>query len=94
MIDLGLRWVLTKVDAQGHISLEGSTRTGKELGRSGTVKTIDYKNILQALAFGTAITGDARYKVAAEHIAIERKWIKPVSDAGGARQESGLSRIS
>lgn len=75
-IDRGLRWELTRLDANGNISLEGNSRTGKETGRSGRPKTIDYKSLLQAFVFGAAITRDARYQRAAERIALRRKWIK------------------
>jgi hypothetical protein len=77
MIDRGLQWELTQVDAQGRVSLKQSTRTGKEKGRSGRAKTVNYKILVQALTLGRAVTGAARYQSAAKRIAAGQNWIKP-----------------
>jgi hypothetical protein len=75
MIVLGLRWELTNVDSRGHVLAEGSTRTGVEKGREGTVKSVDYKTIAQALTFGTAITDDAKYQDTARQMAVAKNWL-------------------
>jgi hypothetical protein len=69
MIAKALDKEMTKIDANGEVSLEGSTRTPLEKGRSGKQKTMDYKVLLMALALGGKITGDPRYQEAAERVA-------------------------
>jgi len=69
MIAKALDKEMTKIDANGEVSLEGSTRTPLEKGRSGKQKTMDYKVLLTALLFGEEITGDPRYREAAERVA-------------------------
>lgn len=78
----GLQWELKSVDAEGRISTEGSTRTGKETARSGKPKTTNYKEITQAFALGAVVTGEAEFRLAAERIAKGRGWIThgPASD--------------
>ncbi len=77
MLRQGLRWEMTKIDADGIVSTEGSTRTGVEEGRSGRAKTVDYRELIQAFSFGAAILGDPQFEETATRLAIGRKWIKP-----------------
>lgn len=71
----GLNWELTKIDNRGYIDLTGSTRTGVEQGLSGRTKGIDFKLLLQGLTFGTVITGDPKYRQAAERVAKYNNFI-------------------
>jgi hypothetical protein len=67
---------MTKIDAQGVISIEGSTRMGHEPGRGGKIKTVSYKEVLQAFLLASQITGERRFRAAAERIAVGQKWLK------------------
>jgi hypothetical protein len=75
MIGRGLQWELTRVEDDGTVSLAGNSRVGKERGRSGKPKTVDYKGLLQAFLFGAAITGNPRYEQVAQRIAAGRHWV-------------------
>ena len=75
MVVRGLNWELGKVEETGAVNAEGSTRVGKEKGRAGTAKNIDYKTITQAFSLGSYVTGDPRYEEAAQRIAVGRKWL-------------------
>jgi hypothetical protein len=77
MIERGLHWELTRVDGSGSVSTTGNSRVGKESGRSGAAKTVDYKSLLQAFTFGAALTGNQRYEKVAERIALGQKWLRP-----------------
>lgn len=78
MVRRGVDFELTKMDSQGTITTEGSTRLGHEFNREGKPKVIGYKPIFQALV-GTAIfTGDSKYHDAAVLIARAQGWIPPV----------------
>jgi hypothetical protein len=79
MIRRALRVQLRKVDPQGEVSVAGSTRTGRETARSGRIKQIDYKTIVQSLVFGAAVTGEPAFRSAAERIAARRGWLDPGS---------------
>lgn len=68
MIAKALDKDMTMIDANGEVSLEGSTRTPLETGRSGKPKTMDYKILLQALVFGVELTGEAKYREAAGRV--------------------------
>jgi hypothetical protein len=76
MLQKGLRWEMSKMDTDGSLSTEGSTRTGTEEGRSGKAKTVDYRELIQAFSFGAAILGDSQFEEAANRIAIGRKWLR------------------
>jgi hypothetical protein len=66
---------LTKVGPDGTVSMEGSTRVGQEESRSGVVKTLDYKNLLQGLIFADRLTGEAHFREAAQRIAKGHGWL-------------------
>ncbi len=72
----GLDWELTKVEGAGDVDVDGSTRTQHEHGRGGELKTVDYKIIVQALTMGSDLTGDTKYKSAAERICRGRGWVE------------------
>ena len=56
MIVKGLQWEEGAINSAGQVSLDGSTRTELELSRSGTIKTVDYKTMVQAFSVATTIT--------------------------------------
>lgn len=66
---------LQKVNPDGTVSLEGSTRVGKEESRSGVTKTLDYKNMLIGLIFADRELGDPRFREAAQRIAKGNGWL-------------------
>ena len=70
----GLNWEEQWIDPAGHVSIAGSTRTGVEDSRAGTVKTIDYKTIVQAFSVATTVTGDPSYRSVASAVASGRGW--------------------
>ena len=74
MIVKGLAWEENFIDANGQISLAGSTRTPVEVTWTGTAKTIDYKTIIQAFSVATTLTGDPSYRVVAQQVALGRGW--------------------
>lgn len=74
MAGKALASALTKVGADGTISLEGSTRVGQEESRSGVTKTLDYKNMLLGLIFAERLLGDPRYREAAQRLARGHGW--------------------
>lgn len=76
MIRLALRWEMTKIDASGTVRSEGSTRTGKEASRVGTIKSTDYKSLVQAFAIAAPMTEDADFAATAQRIAVGAKWVK------------------
>jgi hypothetical protein len=76
LINRALRWEMTRIDANGTVSIDDSTRVGQETSRSGAIKTVDYKTIVQAFALGSAITSDPTYEDVATLIATGRDWLK------------------
>jgi hypothetical protein len=77
MIVQALRWELGRIDERGRVSPVGSSRVGREVGRTGTVKKVDYKSLVQALVVATALTGDGAYKEVAARVAVAVKWVQP-----------------
>jgi hypothetical protein len=56
------------------VSDVGSTETGVGTSRSGTIKTIDYKTMIQAYSLATTLTGDPSYRAVANEIAEGLGW--------------------
>ena len=65
MVGRASEYEMTKLDKQGLLSTEGSTRMGHEPGRGGKIKTVNYKEMLQAFLLAAQITGDNRFRAAA-----------------------------
>lgn len=76
MLVRGLGWEAGKIDADGEVSLTGSTRVNSESGRSGAAKTLDTKAIVMSLAGGAQITGHTEFYDAALRVARHVRWIK------------------
>jgi len=77
MMQRAAEFEMTKMDSQGVLSTEGSTRMGRETGRGGQIKTVSYKEMLQAFLWAAQITGDQRFRACARRIAVGQKWLKP-----------------
>ena len=75
MAGKALASALPKVNADGTVSLEGSTRVGQEQSRSGVTKTLDMKNILTGLIFADRSLGDPQFRNTAQRIARGNGWI-------------------
>jgi hypothetical protein len=76
MLSRGLDYELTKIDAEGQIDTEGSTRVTSETGRSGAAKTVDNKAVLVALVYGAKLLDRPDCQQAAERVARHLRWIK------------------
>jgi hypothetical protein len=69
MITAGLAWEETMILSTGEISTVGDTRTGKEIGPNGTVKTVDWKKAVTAFAYWFEMTGNHQYLADGQKIA-------------------------
>lgn len=70
----GLEWESTKIGNDGTVDVEGSTRTAIEQGRTGKTKHVDFKNLVQSLVLGAAITGEPSFHSKAQRVAQGRGW--------------------
>ena len=77
MIARGMDFELTKMDATGTITTEGSTRLDHEKNRRGETKVIGYKPIIQALVGTSLLTGERKYRDAATLIAHAQGYGSP-----------------
>lgn len=76
MVERGLDYELTKIDAAGHIDTEGSTRVTSETSRSGARKTVDNRAVVTSLIYGAKLTKRAEFADAAQRVARQLNWIK------------------
>jgi hypothetical protein len=76
MIEKTCRWEMRRILATGEIDVSGSTRMLKETGRSGAIKHINYKEIVQAFSYAAAVTGDAAYAETAQRLARSQGWVQ------------------
>jgi len=67
---------LARLQPDGSIDINGSTRIGKETSRSGRIKDLPYGEIMQALVFGVQALPEPAWLQPAERIARGRKWLK------------------
>ena len=74
MIVQGLSWEEGFINGAGQVSAVDDTRTGTEVSRDNSVKTTDYKTIIQAFSVATTLTGDPSYRVVAQQVAQGRGW--------------------
>ena len=74
MIKYASDWELTRINDDGEVSIEHSTRIEVEKSRSGKVKHVNTKELLQALCYATTITGDKKYKDKAVLVAQAHSW--------------------
>ena len=75
VITRGLSWEMGRVGAGGQVMAEGSSRTGRELDRTGNTKKIDYKSVMQAFVYAGVITGQTRYHDVAQQITQSPTWL-------------------
>ena len=68
MLQIGLDWLLDRIGPGGEVRAEGSTRTGKEILRSGAVKTPNEWELAQTFCYGATITGNERCRDAARRV--------------------------
>jgi hypothetical protein len=74
MIERALNWELAMITNDGQVLVGDSTRIENEKSRSGKVKHVNTKELLQALSFATTITGDKKYRDKAALVAHARGW--------------------
>jgi hypothetical protein len=74
MIALGCDWELTMITAGGQVTTGNSTRVGNEKSRSGKVKHVNTKELLQALSYATTITANPVYRERAVAVARANNW--------------------
>lgn len=77
MIRRGLALLLDRTDERGVVDPTGSSRTGKEVLRSGVVKEMNYMEYLQVLCFASQVLGESRARAAAEAIRANRRFVGP-----------------
>ena len=72
--DRGMKWLLGRIDQNGHVSVAGNTRTGsgQEVGRTGAIKMVNLPEVATALLYhsflqGDSTAGDLARKVLAKH---------------------------
>lgn len=74
MIQQASNWELTMITKDGQVLIGDSTRVENEKSRSGKIKHVNIKELLQALSFATTITGDKKYREKAVLIARTHNW--------------------
>ena len=67
-------WEMGHQLSDGSIDVAGSTRMLKETDRSGEVKHINYKEVVESFTFTSMVTGDPKYLEAARRIVAFLKW--------------------
>lgn len=68
-ISNGMRWLATRVSADGEISVEGNTRTGRGQERFfGQAKQVNYFEVALAFFYWGELSGERQYRVKAEAI--------------------------
>jgi hypothetical protein len=75
MIGRAMAAELPHLDADGKLSTAGSTRVAVETGRSGNLKTVNYKEAYRAFLLAARLTGQERFAAAARRIAVGQKWL-------------------
>jgi hypothetical protein len=66
----GIQWLLSRIDSQGNVSVEGNTRTGaeQEVGRSGIMKQINLPEVATALMMHAYRCEQPRHRALAEKV--------------------------
>ncbi len=65
---------LARLQPDGSIDAAGSTRIGKEKGRSGVIKTVNYGEVAQALVYGAQALPQPEWLGAAQRIIAYKRW--------------------
>lgn len=73
-LDRGLSWLDGQIGRDGRIAVSDDTRTGREVGRSGRVKSFDFRSLVQCLVFGSRILHRPELMQTAEAVARGRGW--------------------
>lgn len=74
MIERACNWELKSITEDGQVLVGNSTRVGNEKARSGKVKHVNTKELLQALSNATAVTGNEKYRQSAALVARAHGW--------------------
>ena len=74
MIRRGMLWEANRIDAKGVVNMAGSTRTGHDHERSGTVKKVNDKEVYLAFVYAWEITGEARFREVAKSLNAATDW--------------------
>jgi len=74
MIEQASNWELAMINYDGQVLVGDSTRIGNEKSRSGKVKHVNTKELLQALSYATTITGDKKYRNKGALVARAHDW--------------------
>jgi hypothetical protein len=74
MIRRGMLWEANRIDAKGVVNMAGSTRTGHDHERSGTVKKVNDKEVYLAFVYSYEITGEARFREVAKSLNTAPDW--------------------
>jgi hypothetical protein len=69
MIDRAALWEIKRLEPDGALDASGSTRVGREAGRSGRTKSVNTKEVIQAFAYAHEITGREEFLGAARSLA-------------------------
>lgn len=75
MIVKGMHWEAAKIDEEGTLAIDGSSRVGKEDSRDGKQKKVNYRNLIQALRGADRIHPEPVFSVASRRVAVGRGWI-------------------
>jgi len=68
------QWEMKHLLPDGSVDVAGSTRMLKETGRGGEIKHTNYKEVIQAMAYTSMITGDPQYLQVAKKMAASQGW--------------------
>lgn len=69
MIKTSMAWEEKRILSTGEIDSKGNTRSaGQEFGRTGKVKTMDYKAAIRGFAYWAAVTNDQKWAAIAQKI--------------------------
>jgi hypothetical protein len=74
MIERAANWEISMIGPDGQVNIGDSTRVEAEAARSGKIKHVNTKELLQALAYATTITGEQKYLNKAALVARARGW--------------------
>ncbi|MGD0938068.1 MAG: hypothetical protein ABR905_00045 [Terracidiphilus sp.] len=87
MIRKAVAPVLARLQPDGSIDAEGSTRVGKEKSRAGIVKTVAYGEVVQALVYGAQALPQPEWLVPAQQIVTYKRWDAIKATPSASRQQ-------
>ena len=75
MLEKACRWEQRRIQPDGKIDPAGSTRIFKEASRSGKIKQVNYREVVQAFSHVAVITGDKEFAETARVLAQGQGWL-------------------